>query len=306
MDSSAYEVVCSSDSREQWLEERRKLVTASDVAALILEPHERPRWMKSAFHLFHSKKGNVPEWEGNEDMQFRLDMEQPIIRSYERMTGRKTRRSGLLLRSKRWPFLGATLDAVTEVGGVEIPLEVKTSRGSDEDWAEGIPVYYEPQIQTQEMVVGVDRGSEAVSIWGRHPIWKDHFSDPAMVDEIVEKAGAFYERLMTDDPPEPDGSQEEHELLSKLYPECTPGDAVVLPIESVEWRDRLDEIRAELKRLDREKKSIENKVKLAIGAGEVALIPGNGGSWSWSRSDRKEYIVPAKSIRTLRFRKAKS
>lgn len=303
MGAEPYEVVCSSDDHDTWLAARRTLVTASDIAGLVLPVQARPRWMKSPLELYQLKKGLLDAEDGSERLRFAHDMEEPIRRSYERVTGRKTRPARVLLRSTRYPFLGASLDAWVFLEGERMPLEIKTHTG--DDWEEGIPSYGLPQLAAQEAVTGAAGSSTAVSLFGRPPLWADHQRNEELIERCVEAARELHRRLELDDPPPPEGTSGDYEALVAMYPSYEVGKAEMLPIESSEWLSRYYEIGDEEKRLKAEKQEIKNKVASLIGDAEVGLVPGNGGSFSWTTVKAHSYTVSKKESRRLNPRKPK-
>lgn len=159
------EIVRCRDS-DEWREERRRGVGGSDVAAILgLSHYSSPYqvWLDKVegIHDDISDKPSV-EW-GN--------ILEPVIADHYAGTHPDTDviEPDYMLRSKERPWAQASLDRVIrdpELGwGV---LEIKTAgfRRAD-DWDDGVPVYYQTQVQHYMDVAGVKFADVAVLIGGQ-------------------------------------------------------------------------------------------------------------------------------------------
>lgn len=120
-----YEIVCSIDDRAVWLEARRHLVGASD------------KLNNSTL----KKKISPSEESGNKYTFIGSMLEEPIRRMFSVWTGMRSRRGRHLIRSKQYPFIGATVDGVcrmptTERGVDKMRRHLVNDMGLDEWEAE--------------------------------------------------------------------------------------------------------------------------------------------------------------------------
>ncbi len=102
--TKACEPVCSSTDRAIWLEARRDLIGASD---------------KLDRNTLLEKVGAKEPYGGNKWSFMGTMLEAPAIRAFSLWTGMRTRPHGTLLRSTKWPFLGATLDGLCKMPGTD-------------------------------------------------------------------------------------------------------------------------------------------------------------------------------------------
>ncbi len=181
----------------KWLEERRKGVGGSDIAAIMgLSP-----W-KSAYQVYQEKRGDVKDWEGNPQMDWGKRMEPAIRQWYSDQTGRSVRLPNKIMYHKNYPFLLASLDGFTDDGRV---VEIKTAR-SGAQWGEPgtnqIPDSYTLQCQHYMLVSGFPVADVAVSIGGAPPELYEVPTDPEIHEMIIKAAGDFWQRVVDGNPPE--------------------------------------------------------------------------------------------------------
>jgi putative phage-type endonuclease len=292
-----FEVVCEAND-DRWLEERRKLLTASDVSAVLgINPWTSP------LRLWQRKLGLAPPEQDSEQFTWAREAEPFVAQAYARRTGRPTQIAQQLLRSVRWPWLGATLDAWTvhPVHG-SIPLEIKWTRSSkaNEDWAEGVPELYAPQLETQARVAGTEAASAAASIFGAPIVWCDRENDRELWTRILDATRDFVKRIENEDPPKPQAG--DGNAVRTLHPAETPGSATALPIEAVEIHDRLVELKRQRSLVGDEIDLLSRELELMIGDHETGLLPG-GGSYTWKTVSRAGYMVQPSRSRQLRYKK---
>jgi len=294
------EVICSADDRETWLAERQRLVTASDVAAILgLNP-----W-HGALEVYMVKQGLAAETEESEAMEWGSALEPVIAERYAKRTGREVNMCGLLIRSKRYPWLGATLDATTVIAVVPdhrpvSVLEIKTTGASHaDDWAEGVPPHIMPQVQTQMIVTGTTMISVACLIGGQRMVWVDVAYDDEMCERIIAATRDFMRRLEEEDPPAPSGTKGDGAALHALYPKEDEGKVIALDQDAVEIDMRLREIAQQLAGLKAEDETLRQKLKAMLGDAVKGVLPG-GGAWQWRVQHKDAYSVAARDTRVLR------
>jgi putative phage-type endonuclease len=308
---TTYTVIIDSHADEDaWLDARMSMITASDVATVMgLNP------FKSALELYLEKLGLKAPFEGNEATEWGQRSEPMIVDGYRDRTGREVSLHGKLLRSKEYPFIGCTLDAEAIIENVttdsgehlhfsskpRIPLELKTTGAHRaDDWDEGCPPYYMPQVQTQMLVTGANMASVACLIGGQRMVWADVERDDSIISDIIQACTEFWEAVQNEEPPAPDGSYGSGEALKLMYPEEEEGKVVTLDQDAIQWDEKLRETEASIKELEGVKWQLRQNIQAAMGDAEKAVLPGGLGAWKWTTQERKQYKTKASKTRVLR------
>lgn len=182
----------------EWLEERRKGIGGSDVAAIMgLNPWKTP------YRVYQEKRKEVEDWQGNAATDWGKRMEPAIRQWYSDQTGRPVRLPQKIMFSTNHPFMLANLDGFTDDGRI---VEIKTAR-SGKDWGEPgtseIPDYYILQVQHYMVVTGFEVADVAVSIGGGSPSLYEVDADEELQGYIIEACERFWKRVQAGDPPEP-------------------------------------------------------------------------------------------------------
>lgn len=284
-----------------WLELRKELTTASDVAAIMGEDPDR-----SALEVYVDKRTEyvpekIPPWDPRAVGRV---LEQPLLAEVAHYRGWQYRAGGYLLRSRRLPFLGATLDAEVERGdGVWCDFEGKTTELVG-DWDEEtgqMPKRVLIQVQTQLLVTGAELAIVFALLRRYRPVQIPIYPSPALHEVIAEYAEAFMERVRNLDPPQPDASQSSRRALSRLYP-AEDGAIVDLPPDAIEWTREYQEVTATLRELESKKRHLQSLLKASIGNATFGLLPepvGNKRCWRWQTQERERYEVEETSSRVL-------
>lgn len=289
------------DQWDAWLAARKTIITASDMAAILGEdPH------RTAMDVYLDKI-NPPRDEvvAIDDPRFwgRV-LEQPILRAVARYRGWKYREGGALLRSRKYPVLGATLDAEVDTGdGVWVDLEGKTTRlpsGWDEETGQ-LPSRVLVQVQVQLLVTGAELAIVFALLQGCRPVQIPIRPNAAFHEVLAERAEEFLALVKAGHPPLPDGSMRARRALERLYPH-EDGTIVALPDEALEWTRKYQEISSQLKILERRKEYYAQQLKRAIGSATYGVLPeavGGKRSWRWETQHSKAYEVEEKEKRVL-------
>lgn len=187
---------------EAWLEERRKGIGGSDVAALFgLHP------FKTALDVYRDKVGEAPPVEPSPAMLRGRYLEDVAVVRYEERTGRRTRRWGMR-KHREHPFLLASVDRQILAGPDNDtgPLEVKCP-GLQVFWQikrRGLLDYMILQGQHEALVWGYDYTGFAIFSAEHFQVLDfDVGADPEVGQRIVEVAGEFWEKhVLRGIPPE--------------------------------------------------------------------------------------------------------
>lgn len=282
------------DDRSAWLAERKKVVTASRVAALLgMSPFEDALDVYVDMLTPLSQDADL----GLQDPRtWGKALERAVAETAAKHYGWELRMSGALLVSRRYPKLGATLDAEIVENGEPITYEGKTTsawrwRDWDEETGQA-PDHVIIQAQTQLIVTGAPRGYVCCLIGGNKfsRISVEPLADFRSL--IVEAVDEFMEQVAKMDPPPP--TFRSRNAIERLYPE-DDGGAVKLPAEAVEWTREIQELDAQRKALDVRDAQLRNMLRLAIGSATYGVLPEPvGGKSCWKNA------VEAKGRRVLR------
>jgi putative phage-type endonuclease len=181
----------------QWLEERRKGIGGSDVAAILgLSP------FKTAYQVYREKRREVADWQGNDLTDWGKRMEPAIRQWYSDKTGRSVRLPDKIIFHEKYPFMLASLDGFTDDRRI---VEIKTAR-SGKSWGEPgtseIPDYYAVQVHHYMIVTGFEVADIPVSIAGSSPELYEVPADKELHEMIIEAEAKFWERVIKGEPPE--------------------------------------------------------------------------------------------------------
>lgn len=286
-------------SREEWLENRKGGIGASDVPAILgVNPY------KSAFQVWAEKTGNVEpdDLSGNEAVEFGIRLESPIAEAYAARSGRKVAMWPPFQIAKHVEFdwLRCTPDATQfdEIRGEGLVQIKTTAAWNAKDWEDGPPLHYQCQVQAEMAVVNADWCTLVVLIGGNRLRYFDCERNQRFIEAMIGKLAQFWASVVTNQPPEVDGSLGTAKVLAKLYPEDS-GEVVELPAEAAEWADSLEACKSTIKEMEALKTDAENRLKAAIGNAAIGLLP-DGSKYSWKTQHRKGYVVEPTSFRVLR------
>lgn len=211
---SAYELLPTyvQDS-DEWHELRAQTLGASDVAAVL----GLSEW-GTPLSVYMQKKGVRSEIPAN--LAYFGHALEPVIADWIEHEHPEvgTVLDGFSARSKKWPWLAATLDrSAVHYDEEVIPIELKTSSAFSRDkWEDGVPYVYQVQVQTQMAVVGAPYAWLAVLHGGNEPeLYRIDRDDDFIDNHLIPKTRDFWEQhVLKDVPPEPTTLGE----VAEVYP----------------------------------------------------------------------------------------
>ena len=299
-------------SREQWLELRKRDVTASVIGALVgLHP-----WT-SRFKLYKEKSGaDVGAVEMNVRMRRGLRIERAVAAMVmEDYPGWKITPAGVYLRDPA-RGIGATPDffveADDEFGLGVLQTKITTYRAFKQNWMgdDGtlmVPPFIVLQTTTEMMMAQADWGAVAVFIDDAYnPLDQDLFvfrleRHPKGEAKILADVAQFWDDVANGREPEVDPKLD-GELVRMLYPGSDELKSIDLTgdnylpgalIERAALKARMadDDLRCE---------EIETYLRGKMGEAELAFC--NGFTVTLKTVNKKAYSVPASSYRQLRVK----
>lgn len=254
-------------SEYEWLEERNKGVGGSD-ASIVLGLNK----YKSAFQLWHEKTGKTQlEQLDNEAIHWGNILEDVVAKEFERVTGKKVRKDNHMYSHSEYPFMRANLDRV--VVGERAILECKTANSRlSEAWKDDeIPSAYFLQVQHYLAVMEYEKAYIAVLIGGQKFVWKEIKRDEELIQMIISAESKFWnDHVLKDIAPEIDGSDAASKYLSERFAD-TDDTTKELSIDYEKDIAYRDDLKRNIKELQKEERLIENKLKVALGTSEVGI-----------------------------------
>lgn len=272
-------------THEEWLQTRTKGLGGSD-ASIVLGLN---RW-KTPFELWLEKTGQViPESSQSEAAYWGTVMEDIVAKEFENRTGKKVRRRNATFQHPEYPFLIANVDRL--VVGEKAILECKTTSAYNADeWKDDeIPSPYIVQVQHYLGVLGpeYEKAYIAVLIGGQKFVWKEIERDDELIDMIFQAERHFWhEHVEKNVPPALDGSSAAEQFLKERYEEVDPEKTIDLKYEFKEKIEELLSLKETIKELEKQARSIENRIKYELKDAEVGFVQNYQVTWKQFESQR--------------------
>lgn len=276
---------------ETWLQYRKKGIGGSDAGSICgLNPYS------TAISVFQDKtQPQVEEKADNEAMRQGRDLEEYVARRFTEETGKKVRRANAIFFHEEHPFMLANVDRL--IVGENAGLECKTASAYSADkWKDGhITESYEIQCHHYMAVTGADAWYIACVVLGKEFIWHKIERDDETIQMLIQiETDFWYQNVLADKMPAPDGSKAAEELLSKYYKNSDPDKSIALVgfDEKLRRRDEISELQD---KLEKEKKQIEQEVKVYMEDAEKAYSDHYSVSWKSVTSNR----VDSKKLKSV-------
>jgi putative phage-type endonuclease len=272
-------VLVPTATEAEWLEARRKGVTASEIAVILgLSPWSSP------YALYHRKAGTLPEQDDSDAMALGRYLEsfvadQFAARHPEFYLGGD---GHALYAHPERPWQMATPDRLIHEDGtgyLRFPpalavLECKTSAAYDgwgDDGTDEIPVHYRCQVLWQMDVLGVTAGYVACLFLHSRQlrVYELTMDDQARADLKLmrEHAELFLTRLPNDHfgghPPDVDWRPATGDALKRLHPDVEDTDVPVRRMPIIQYQAACRAYRA----AEQRKKAAENRLRQLLGNG---------------------------------------
>ena len=270
-----------------WLEERRKGIGGSDVAAIMgLSP-----W-KTAYQVYQEKRKEVEDWGGNSLTDWGKRMEPAIRQWYSDETGRDVRLPDKIMYHPQHPFMLASLDGFTDDGRV---VEIKTAR-SGKNWGEPetnqIPDYYAVQVHHYMTITGFQVADIPVSIAGGSPSLYIVEADKEISEMIIEACAKFWERVQSGNPPDPVTYADAVARFGKIKSDGS----IIATTELIEAIAGLKQLRAQLGAMEDAEEAVKAKLIIALGDQADTLIDSAGQTLVTYRLANGRKLFDSKSL----------
>lgn len=303
----------STQGTSEWVAGRKAGIGGSEVAALFPKAGSptgcHHPWL-TPYKLWALKTGRVASEESDPlatpQLWWGTKLEPVVRAAYSEITGRAIVDGHTHLRHPEIPVMLANTDG-TIVGDERGPgvYEGKTTTIFSKDaWSDGVPLYYQAQVQHYLACTGYSWGSVALYMAGeRQPLkYYDIVRNDAFIANLCERVQAWWDRhVLGDEPPEVDGSDVTRETIASVYPAPDPGSIIAMPEGWLEVEAKIGELAERIKADEEAKAQLQNRLRAAIGSAEYASLP-DGSGWTYRQTTRKPYTktVAGATFRQLR------
>jgi putative phage-type endonuclease len=263
-------------------EDRMHFIGGSDESGLLgLNPWHSP------FEVYQEKTGEkAPEdLSSVERVQWGILMEDTIATMYMRKTGKRLRRMNQRLSTMEYGFpLAAQIDRM--IVGDKIPLEIKNTDAMNrklwgEEGSSDIALHYYPQVQQQILLRDVAEAEVAVCFGGNTLVLYRVPRDQAFINDMIEAARLFWQRVQDRNPPDPI-SVEEASLrwvrggIGPVYGTEEHGSAAA----------RMITLADEIKTLEAQRDALKLSLESVIGDNGDTLMVNGKPVCSWKKQER--------------------
>lgn len=301
------------ENREQWLAERAKDVTSTEVSALYgLSPY------KTEFELFHEKRdGLIVKLEENERMKWGNRLESIIAHSAAEEHGWNIQKLDVYMREPTYR-MGSSFDfeILSSENGPGI-LEIKNVDGLQyhKNWIDDgqgnieAPEHIEMQIQHQMEVSGRSWTALVALVGGNQLKVVYRNRDTDIGNDIRQKVAGFWERVLNNVPPPADYSVDA-DFIIKLHQRANDGELLEADhdLEALIWQYQLLNKEADAKSRLKD----EYRAKILERIGTASKVISQYGSLSCSMTKESPgtlvtpemvgtYIGGRKGFRNFRF-----
>lgn len=192
-------------------------------------------------------------------------------------TGKKVRNINGMLRNDKYPFAIANIDRA--VVGEKAFLECKvTNSFNKKEWEKSVPIHYKIQMNHYMAVTGASHCYVAVLIGNEELVIHKLERDEDYIDEIMKLEEMFWNNcILGDELPLPDGSNDYSKTLDTLYKDSKQEELILFEAEEILYR--YDEVVRLYKEFEKEKKAIEQYLKLQIKDYEIAYVGDRKITW---------------------------
>lgn len=260
-------------SHEDWLRYRKLGIGGSDAGAICgLNPYS------TAISVFMDKTSDDTDSFDNEAMRLGRDLEAYVAERFMEATGLKVRRVNAIYYHEDYPHLLANVDRM--IISQNIGLECKTTNILNADkWKDNnVPAHYQLQCYHYMAVTGAAAWYIAVVIMGKEFKYVRIDRDEEIINNLISIETDFWNNhVLTGVMPSPDGSKAADMIINQYFRNAKH-ETITLHgfTDKLQRRWELSEL---IDKLEREKKQLEQEVKLAMADVEVAICDSYEISW---------------------------
>lgn len=247
------------ESREEWLELRKKYIGGSDAASVVgLNDYQSP------YALWAEKRGIQPPFAGNLRTRIGTEMEPVIAKLFEEETGKKVQNCNFSLINDSFPWAVADVDRM--VIGEDAILEIKsTSALNLKHYKNGdYPARFYVQVMHYLAVTGKQKAYLAVLIGNSDFRIFEIERDEDEISALMEAEKQFYGYMQSGE--EPPANAVDVESIKLAHP-TSNGTSIELFGQQNIMREYL-ELKARIAALEKEADGIAAVLKQDMGDAE--------------------------------------
>lgn len=250
--------------KESWLRCRKQGIGGSDAGAVCgLNPY------RTAIQVYYDKTSDTIEEFDNEAMRQGRDLEEYVARRFCEASGKKVRRANAMFYDEKNSFMLADVDRM--IVGENAGLECKTASPYMADhWRDdNIPLSYLIQCYHYMSVCNADAWYIAVVIYGKAFKYYRIERDDEAIELIIRIEKDFwYNHIIPKVLPDPDGSKTADSAIAEHF---KVSQNITIPLSGFNDRlQRRQELIKVMDHMEREKRQIDQELKLYLGDAEVA------------------------------------
>ena len=267
----------------EWHDLRSSGIGGSEVAIIC----GLSKW-ESAFTLWAKKTGRIEEsFTGSEAMEWGNRLEPVIIDKFADSHPELVihRDVGTWHHPDR-EWQRANPDGIFQDGDEFGIIEVKTSQFED-DWRDGVPRYYEAQVQWYLQVFGYARAFVVVLFHGNKYAEFEIAASSFVQETNLETATLFREALEVDKAPDYDGSTSTLQTVRSLHPQIDPEGEEELGWLGVEYFAAAANVADAESKLN----ELKSRVMAAMGNSKRGLIDGEWVLTRQAKSGGTPYLI---------------
>lgn len=226
----------------------------------------------SRLDLYLEKVGEKEPFEGNEATELGNEFEDKVAALYSRRTGLRVRRDRREHRHPQHTWAMAHLDR--RIVGEPRLLEIKCSStsGWGEEGTDQVPEWVLPQVHHYLGVTGADVCDVAALLWGGYgpPRLRIYTvpRDDDMVQILLEEGERFWrDHVVARIPPDPQTSEQ----ANRRWARVTAGRSVIATPSVDRAIVELETVKAEQKRLEKQRDELELAIKSALQDAEAIV-----------------------------------
>jgi len=261
---TVYERVNVTPDTPEWLEERRRSVGASEVAAVMGMSR-----FSTALDVFKAKHGIDNPMDA--ERAFWGHQAEPGLQLWvERFSGVDVRlQPGFMARSVEVPFVHASFDGVSY--DPFTTWQMKTAHEyTAHHWDEGIPTDIRVQVQAEMFVAGTQRAAVVVQIGGvRGRLFWERRDERFIRDHMLPAVTEFWQHVQTGQPPLPSTLAE----VAEVFP-TEKGTEAVLSESAFETLERITVLGSDIQAQEAERDALKVALAEFVGAAETLTYDG--------------------------------
>jgi putative phage-type endonuclease len=281
------------DARQEWLEQRRGAIGASDVAAILgISP-----W-KTAWEVWADKTGKVSNWAGNDATRAGQAFESGVLDVAEDQLGLLERNVRVVHRE--FP-LAATLDARVVSSGE--PVEAKTTGLTGKvmgDWGDAltdqVPDHYLCQLHAQLICTGAEMAYLFALIAGRGVVKYQCERSDRLASQLTTMLTDWWERHIVRGIEPELRTPPALSVVKRLRKEA--GKSIELTSAEASLMEQRASLKEQEKSLREQLEAVDSQILLALGDAEEGVLPDGTRLTHFERS-RKAYTVEASTYRQI-------